>query len=110
MVAGALALWVGVPVLWLYVGSQVQGETDSIGAALAVMFVGVAASVALIVWFLLAVNRKHSELREARGLEDYGQTTLEGVMAVSAGIAVAVFAAWFFLFSGSSPLPTNLGF
>ena len=110
MVGGALALWVGVPLLWLYVGSQVQGETNSIGTALAVMFVGVAVSVAAIIWFLLVVNRKHSELRAARGLEDYGQTTLEGVMAVSAGIAITGFAAWFFLFSGTSPLPTNLGF
>ena len=56
------------------------------------------------------INRRHAELREARGLEDYGQTTLEGVMAVSAGIAIVGFGAWFFLFSGSSPLPTNLSF
>ena len=31
-------------------------------------------------------------------------------MSISAGIAIVGFAAWFFLFSGSSPLPTNLGF
>lgn len=110
MFAGALTLWVGVPLAWLYIGSQVQGETDSIGAALAVMFVGVALSVAAIVWLLLRVNRRHAELREARGLESYGQTALEAAMSISAGIAIVGFAAWFFLFSGSSPLPTNVGF
>jgi len=110
MFAGALALWVGVPLAWLYVGSQVQGEPDSIGASLTVMFVGVAISIAAIVSLLLRLNRRHAEMREARGLESYGQIPLEAVMSISAGIAVVGFAAWFFLFSGSSPLPTNLGF
>jgi hypothetical protein len=110
MFAGALVLWVGVPLAWLWIGSQVEGETDSIGAALGVMFVGAVASILAIVWGLARLNRKYAEIREARGLESYGQTALEGVMAVSAGVAVIAFAAWFFLFSGSSPVPTNLGF
>ena len=110
MFAGALTLWVGVPLAWLYVGSQVQAETNSLGTALAVMFVGVAISIAAIVSLLLRLNRRHAELREARGLESYGQTALEAAMSISAGIAIVGFGAWFFLFSGSSPLPTNLGF
>ena len=110
MFAGALVLWVGVPLGWLWIGSQVEGETDSLGAAVAVMFAGALASIAAIVWALGWLNRKHAERREARGLESYGQVALEGVMAVSAGVAVVGFAVWFFLFSGSSPLPTNLGF
>jgi hypothetical protein len=110
MFAGALVLWVGVPLGWLYVGSQIQGETNSIGTALAVMFFGVLLSVGLIVWGLMWLNRKHEEMREARGRESYGQTPLEAVMTLSAGVAVVGFGAWFFLFSGSSPLPTNLGF
>ena len=110
MFAGALALWVGVPLVWLYVGSQVQGETDSLGAAVAVMFAGAALSIAAIVWLLLRLNRRHAELREARGLESYGQTPLEAAMSITAGIAIVGFALWFFLFSGSSPLPTNLSF
>lgn len=31
-------------------------------------------------------------------------------MTVSAGVALVAFGAWFFLFAGSSPLPTGLGF
>jgi hypothetical protein len=110
MCLGALVLWVGVPLAWLYVGSQVQGETNSLGTALAVMFVGAVVSILLIVALLLRLNSRHAELREARGLESYGQTPLEAAMAVSAGVAIVGFAGWFFLFSGSSPLPTNLGF
>ena len=110
MLGGGLVLWVGVPLGWLYVGSQVQGETDSLGAALAVMMVGVVVSIGVLVPILGWLNHKHSALREARGLDDHGQTALEGVMTVSACLALVGFGVWFFLFSGSSPLPTGLGF
>jgi heme/copper-type cytochrome/quinol oxidase subunit 2 len=110
MLGGGVLLWVGVPLGWLYVGSQVQAETNSLGAAMAVMMVGVLVSIFVIVPCLGWLNRKHGELRAARGLDDHGQTALEAVMTVSAGIALVGFAAWFFLFSGASPLPTGLGF
>ena len=110
MLIGGLVLWVGVPVGWLYIGSQVQSSTSSLGTALVVMMLGVIASIAAIIPLLGWLNRKHCDLREARGLEDHGQTALEAVMTVSAGIAIVGFGAWFFLFSGSSPLPTGLGF
>ncbi len=103
MLGGGVLLWVGVPLGWLYIGSQVQGATQSVGTAVAVMMVGAIASILVIVSILGWLNRKHVELRAARGLEDGGHTALEGVMTVSAGIALVAFAVWFFLFSGSSP-------
>lgn len=109
MLIGSLVLWIGVPLSWLYLGSQVQGKTQSLGAALGVMMLGFLASIAAIVPVLGWLNHKHAELRQARGLEDHGNTALEAVMTVSAGIAVVVGGAWFFLFSGSSPFPTGLG-
>jgi heme/copper-type cytochrome/quinol oxidase subunit 2 len=109
MLGGGLLLWVGVPVGWLYVGSQVQGETGSLGAALAVMMAGVLVSILVIVAVLGRLNHRHSELRVARGLDDHGQTALEAVMTVSAGIAIVGFGVWFLFFSGASPLPTGLG-
>ena len=105
-----VVLWVGVPAGWLYAGSLVQGETGSLGAALAVMAVGVILSIALIVALLGWLGHKHSQLRQARGLDPSGQTVLEAVMTISAAVAVVAFGAWFFLFSGASPLPTGLGF
>lgn len=109
MLGGGVLLWVGVPLAWLYVGSQVQGATDSLGTALAVMMVGVGVSIAVIVSALGWLNRKHAELREARGLDAHGQTALEAVMTVSAGVAIMAFGTWFFFFSGSSPLPVGIG-
>jgi heme/copper-type cytochrome/quinol oxidase subunit 2 len=103
MLGGGLVLWMGVPITWLYIGSQVQGETGSVGAALAVMFFGSVVSIVVIVALLGWLNRKHVELREARGLESHGQTALEAVMTVSAVIAVLGFGIWFFLIEGPGP-------
>ena len=109
MLGGGLVLWVGVPVGWLYIGSQIQVSTGSLGAAMAAMMIGAIVSILVIVSMLGWLNRVHQELREARGLDDHGQTALEAVMTVSAGLALLGFGAWFFLFSGASPLPTGLG-
>lgn len=109
MLLGSLVLWIGVPVGWLYLGSQVQGRTQSLGAAMGVMMIGVLASIAVIVSVLGWLNRKHADLRQARGLEDHGNVALEAVLTVSAAIAVVIGAVWFFLFAGTSPLPGGAG-
>jgi uncharacterized membrane protein len=67
------------------------------------MMVGVLASIALIVPALARLNCKHSELREARGLDSHGATALEAVMTVSAAIAVVAFVIWFFVIAGPGP-------
>jgi len=103
MLGGGLLLWVGVPVAWLYIGSQVQAATDSLGAALGTVFVGSIASIVTIVWALGWLNRKHVELRDARGLETQRQTALEAVMTVSAIVAVVAFCFWFFILQGPGP-------
>jgi hypothetical protein len=110
MFLGSLVLWVGVPLAWLWVGSQVEGATQSLGAALAVAILGVAASIIVLVPALGWLNRLHEELRVARGFESHGQTALEAVLVVSAAVALTVFVVWFFVFSGSSPVPLNLSY
>ena len=110
MVLAAIVLWAGVPFGWLWVGSQVQGSTDSLGLALLVMAVGVLVSIAVLMRLMGWLNLQHIHARERRGLETYGNVTLEAVMTLSAGVALVSFCIWFFLFSGSSPVPLNLGF
>ena len=105
MFVGSLVLWVGVPVGWLYVGSQVQGATGSLTAALGVMLGGVLVSIVILMSLLGWMSRRHAELRRSRGLEEGGHVALEGIMVVSAAVALHAFAAWFLLFSGSSPIP-----
>lgn len=110
MVAGSTVLWVGVPFGWLWIGSQVEAATGSLGTALLVMAAGVVASIALLLRLLTWLNLQYVHARERRGLETYGNVTLEGVMVTSAGLALISFCIWFFLFSGSSPVPLNLGY
>lgn len=103
MLGGGLLLWIGVPLGWLYIGGRVQGATSSLGLTLLTMLVGVVASIAVIVPVLGWLNLKHGALREARGLEAHGQTALEGVMTISALIAVIAFVVWFFIIEGPGP-------
>ena len=103
MLGAGLVLWIGVPLGWLYIGSQVQGASESLGLAILVMFVGVLLSIVIIVPALGWLNRKHLELREARGLDTHGQTALEAMMTVSVVVAVLAFVVWFFLIEGPGP-------
>jgi hypothetical protein len=109
MFIGSLVLWVGVPLGALYVGSLVQAATESVGAAMAAMTLMVIGSLVMLLPFLGWLNRKHAEVRASRGRQDLGSVALEGVMVVSAGIALVAFLVWFFLFAGASPLPFHGG-
>jgi hypothetical protein len=110
MFGGSLLLWVGVPLAWLWIASKVQAATDSLSAGIASALFGVPISIALAVPMLTWLSAKHRELRVARGGDDLGDFVLEVVMVISAGIALVGFSIWFFLFSGSSPIPLNLGY
>ena len=109
MFLGSLVLWVGVPVAWLYVGSLVQAATESVGAALGVVLLGVVVTIGAVVALLGRLNRVYAHTREARGLEPLGQAPLEAVLVVSAGLALVLFIGWFFLLSGTEPFPLQGG-
>jgi hypothetical protein len=103
MVGASLALWIGVPAGWLWIGSQVQGSTGNVGTAIAVMLVGAIASIVALAWVLGRLNRVHEHLRAARGAEQTGPPLLEVVLVVTAAIALVGFAIWFFVFAGPGP-------
>ena len=105
MFAGALALWIGVPLLWLVIGSKVQESTNSVGAALGLMLFGSIATILLLMPLLARLNEAYEHVRESRGLENYGQAPLEAVLVVSATIALGAFVVWFILFQDGPPLP-----
>ena len=105
LVVAALGLWVGIPVGWLWVGSQVQVATDNLGAAIAVMFFGAILSAAGVVFLLAHLTRSYQRARVARGREDTGSFPLEVTLVCTAGLALAVFAVWFLGFSGAQPFP-----
>jgi hypothetical protein len=110
MFLGSLGLWIGTPLLWLWVGSQVQGATESIGGSLAVMFVGVVVTITLVAMLLAKLSNVYRTNCIVRGLPDPGHFVLEAVLVVSAGFTLVVFGIWFFFFAGASPIPIGITF
>jgi hypothetical protein len=108
MFIGSLVLWLGTPLMWLWIGSQIQGSTSSIGAALGVMFIGVIVTISLLAIVLSRLSNIYRANCQARGHEDPGHFVLEGVLVVSAAITLTAFVVWFFLFAGASPVPIGI--
>jgi hypothetical protein len=108
MFTGSLVLWIGTPLLWLWVGSQIQGATSSLGTALGVSFIGVVVTIMLLAGVLAKLSNVYQANRRARGLDDTGHYVLETVLVVSAGITLAAFVVWFFFFAGASPVPVGI--
>ena len=108
MFIGSLGLWVGTPLLWLWVGSQVQGATQSLGTALAAAFFGVVLTVTAVASLLSRLSDVYRANRMSRGLNDPGPVMLEGVLVVSAGLTVAAFVVWFLFLAGTSPVPIGI--
>jgi hypothetical protein len=101
-------MWVGTPLLWLWVGSQVQGATDSLGAAMSAGFIGAVVTIFAVAGLLAKLSDFYRSNCRARGRADPGHGVLEGVLVVSAGVTVVVFVVWFLLFAGASPVPVGI--
>ena len=110
MFLGSLGLWLGTPLLWLWIGSQVEGETSSLSLALLVMAVGVLLTVWAATKLLSALSSRYRTTRVAQGHPDPGHGPLEAVLVASAGVATVIFSVWFLLFAGASPVPIGLNF
>ncbi len=108
MFIGSFGLWVGTPLLWLWVGSQIQGQTESLGAALLAMLVGVLVTVTVLASVLAKLSDVYRANCLARGRDDPGHVVLEAVLVVSAGLTLAAFMIWFFLLAGASPVPIGI--
>lgn len=108
MLAGCLFLWIGVPLGWLWIGSQVQGSA-SLGTAMLVTMLGITATIFVVVIVLSWLNRRHA-VRQERRNRPSGGNALEMLLVASAGIAIVGFGVWFFGFAGASPVPLNIGF
>ena len=108
MLAGCLFLWIGVPLGWLWIGSQVQGSA-SLGTAMLVTMLGITATIFVVVIVLSWLNHRHAAIQERRN-RPRGANALEMLLVATAGIAIVGFGVWFFGFAGASPVPLNIGF
>ena len=118
----SLNIWTGSPLLAVWVGSRVQGESGPSMGAIFVVVVVLATCVIGLTFALAAVGAAHDRLtgrpagtrepapwlRSMRGERGSDASTkrpmsaMERVLVVMVLIAFAVFETWFFFFSGSS--------
>ena len=118
MFAGCLFLWIGVPIGWLWIGSQIEAAS-SLGTAMAAAMVGSISTIIVLAWGLSWLNRKHLEWRIARDpataargrdQDEPSGGVLEPMIVSSAALAAVLFAVWFLFFAGASPVPLNIGY
>ena len=109
MVLGSLVLWIGTPLLWLWIGSQIEGSS-SIGPAVGATFIGAVLTIMLLAVVLGKLSNVYRANRVSRGLDDPGHFVLEVVLVVSATITLMVFVVWFLFFAGAEPLPVGIKF
>jgi len=131
MLIGALALWVGDPVFWLWITSRLESTQPSMGPY-ALMLVGITLTAVVLAKGLSRLNRLYAEvtgttptvrivvpwrrsMRDARhgGSDDEDSRVpvglLEVVMVVAVIIAVCALAVWFFVVHPAPPLPGGPG-
>ena len=108
MVVGSIVLWVGAPLLWLWLGSQIEASTASVGAAIGAAFLGAVLTIVLVAAILSKLSNFYRSNRLARGLDDPGHFVLEVVLVVSASVALFAFVIWFFFLAGAEPLPVGI--
>ena len=115
---GSIAMWLVVPILWIYVASQMVDSSQPTLGPYLLIIVAIPASMVVIGKGLSALNRYYGRVtgtstnvrvqlpwhksmrgeREAR----HPATVLDIVMVVSVGLALLAMAVWFFFFAGSS--------
>jgi hypothetical protein len=118
MAIGSIAMWVAVPVAWLYLASRIsEGSQPTLGPFVMVL-VGIPASMVAIGKLLAALNRYYGRVtrteaqvrvqmpwhKSMRGERESTRprSVLDVVMVISVTVALALFGFWFFFIAGSS--------
>ncbi len=117
----SVTLWLGIPIGWLWIGSQIQSSSQSPGfGPYVLVLAGIIVSVVVVAKLLAALNRRCGRLagedatvrvrmpwhRSMRGEDDsrHHHSVLDVVMVISVSTAAFALTIWFFFFAGS-PLP-----
>lgn len=118
MAIGSIFLWIGIPIGWLWIGSQLQAESGQASFSLYLgVLVGIIVSMVVVGKILQRLNGAYGSLtgsetvrvvlpwhRSLRGESEGRQPRqiLDVVMVISVSIAGTVFLIWFLFFAGSS--------
>jgi hypothetical protein len=92
-------LWGPQPAAWLWLGSQLYHETDSIGLAILVAFSGMLATILGTIAIAMRLDRIWKIVRRASGHHQQSGA-LERIFVISMAIAAVAFVIWFFVIEG----------
>jgi hypothetical protein len=122
MAVGSIAMWVVNPIAWIWVVSQFAESSQVSMGHIAVILVGIPATMAVFGKGLGALNRLYGRVtgagptvravapwhRSLRGERDAGapRTVLDVVMVVSVAIALVAMAVWFLFLAEGGGLPS----
>src|SRR5437763_15099983 len=132
MLAGALALWIGDPVLWMWITARLQSGTQAQMGPYALMILGIVLTGVVIAKVLSRLNRLYGtvtgtaptvriivpwrrSMRDARhgGASDEDARVpvglLELVMVIAVVIAVIALLVWFFVVEPAPSMPGGPG-
>ena len=122
MSVAALFLWVGIPIGWLWIGSQLVSSSQPSMGPYAVVAIGIIASVVIDAMILSRLNRTYQRvtgtdgqvrlqlpwMKSMRGERESGRSTsvLDIILVGSVTLAgLTMFLWWVFL--AGSPLPSG---
>ena len=97
-----LSLFGPQPTAWLWIGSQVEYLTGYVTAGISTIMLGCLASLFLTMALAKRVDHAWKLVRRAAGYRQE-RGALERIFAASVGIALLVFAFWFFVIEGPGP-------
>src|SRR5437763_15707885 len=83
MTIGSLVLWIGTPLLWLWVGSQIEAKTASLGGALGATFLGAVLTIVVLAVLLSTLSDVYRSNAVARGRDDPGHFIQDALLVVS---------------------------
>jgi hypothetical protein len=121
MSVAALFLWVGIPIGWLWIGSQLVSSSQPSMGPYAVVAIGIIASVVIDAMILSRLNRTYQRVTDSdgqvriqlpwmksmRGERESGRqtTVLDIILVGSVTLAGLTMLLWWVFLAGS-PLPS----
>jgi hypothetical protein len=121
MAIGSVVLWIGVPLGWIGLASNIVDSSEPSMTPYVMVLVGIPLTMVVVGKGLAELNRVYGEVTGTtptvrvvmpwrRSMRDdrnagHPRTVLDVVMVCSVAVALVLFALWFFLFAGSS-IPT----
>ena len=96
-------IWGPQPMAWLWIGSHVFHETDSVTFGILVAFAGMLITIFATIALAMRLDRAWTLTRRASG-HDQRKGALERILVVSVAIAVTGFMVWFL---GTAPVTSG---